>query len=377
MNQRDRTYYIDWIRIGVVLLLVPFHSAITFTIHGVMPIKYTQHVPLLDIFMWFLSLWIMPILFLISGMSSYYSLQKRTNKEYIRERRNKLLIPFLACFLLISPAVSYFRALFIGSFTDNFLQFYPHFFDKSYPQGNLSWWHFWFLIYLFVFTLILLPVFARMNEESIRARTTKISSHFEKGLWIYLLPIPLMVTEIILRPLFPTTLNLIWDWANFIFYFLLVFFGFVFAMNEKILDNIKRIRAFSLVIGVILFAAIVVWAMTGAGGFLSRIYHAYNTLMIFAWMFAILGYSKAFLTVKNRLYSYLNNATFPFYVFHYLPITILAFFIAKEGMNVWLKYLIIVFGTYLATFSLYEIIKRIPFIRFLFGIKSVKVGYDV
>ena len=377
MNQRDRTYYIDWIRIGVVLLLVPFHSAITFTIQGVMPIKYTQHVPILDVFMWFLSLWIMPILFLISGMSSYYSLQKRTSKEYMRERRNKLLIPFLAGFLLICPAISYFRALFIGSFSDNFLQFYPHFFDKAYPQGNLGWWHFWFLIYLFVFTLILRPVFARMNEESLRARIIKISAHFEKGLWIYLLPIPLMVTEMVLRPLFPGDQNLVWDWANFTFYFLLVFFGFVFAMNEKILDNIQRIRVFSLVIGVTLFATSVVWVMTSAGGSLSRISHAYNTLMIFALIFAILGYAKAFLNMKNRLYSYLNNATFPFYAFHYLPITILAFFIAKESVNVWVKYLIIVFGTYLATFALYEIIKRIPFLRFLFGIKFAGVKYKV
>jgi surface polysaccharide O-acyltransferase-like enzyme len=186
-----------------------------------------------------------------------------------------------------------------------------------------------------------------------------------------------MVTEMVLRPLFPGDQNLIWDWANFTFYFLLVFFGFVFAMNEKILDNIQRIRVFSLVIGVTLFATSVVWVMTSAGGSLSRISHAYNTLMIFALIFAILGYAKAFLNMKNRLYSYLNNATFPFYAFHYLPITILAFFIAKESVNVWVKYLIIVFGTYLATFALYEIIKRIPFLRFLFGIKFAGVKYKV
>jgi glucans biosynthesis protein C len=95
--------------------------------------------------------------------------------------------------------------------------------------------------------------------------------------------------------------------------------------------------------------------------------------MIFALIFAILGYAKAFLNMKNRLYSYLNNAAFPFYIFHYLPITMLAFFIARESMNVWFKYLIIVFCTYLLTFLLYEIVKRITFLRFLFGIKIVGV----
>jgi hypothetical protein len=217
-----------------------------------------------------------------------------------------------------------------------------------------------------------------MNKKNLTARVIAGSAILEKKLWIYLLPIPLMVTEMILRPFFPGEYqNLIWDWANFIFYFLLVFLGFVFAINGKILDNIQRMRAFSLVIGVILFATIVVWDMRGAGRFLSHIYPAYNTLTIFAWMFAILGYAKTFLTVKNRLYSYLNNASFPFYAFHYLSVTILAYFIAKESMNVWFKYLIIVFCAYLSTFALYEIVKRISFLRFLFGIKIVGVGYDV
>lgn len=373
MNPRDRAYYIDGIRIGVVLLLVPFHAAITFTVHGDVPIKYPQPDLALDILMWFLSLWNMPILFLISGMSSYYSLQERTDQEYMRERRNKLLIPFLAGFLLMCPIISYFRALFIGSFDGNFLEFFPHFFDSAYPPGNLSWWHFWFLIYLYVFTLILRPVFVQMKKDDLRARIIRLTTPFERGLWIYLLPIPFMITEMTLRPSFPGAQSLIWDWANFIFYFLLVFVGFVFEVNEKIIDNIHRIRLFSLTIAVILFSAAVVWSKTGEGGPSYRIYHAYNTLMIFAWIFTILGYAKALFNMKNRLYPYLNQAAFPFYIFHYLPVTILAFLIAKENMNVGFKYLIMVAGTYLVTFALYEIMKRIPFLRFFFGINVSKV----
>ena len=171
MDKGERFYFLDWVKIGVILLLVPFHAAVVFTIHGDMSIKYTQqHVPVLDISIWFLSLWMMPVLFLISGMNSYYSLENRTPKEYMRERYTKLLIPFLASLFLICPIISYFRAIFIESFRDNFVHFYPLFFGKAYPQGNLSWWHFWFLIYLFVFTLILRPFFSRMNRSNIKIK---------------------------------------------------------------------------------------------------------------------------------------------------------------------------------------------------------------
>jgi glucans biosynthesis protein C len=75
---------------------------------------------------------------------------------------------------------------------------------------------------------------------------------------------------------------------------------------------------------------------------------------------------------QGRAYAYLNEASFPFYIFHFLPITVVAYFIARANANVWFKYILLVVVAYPATFGIYEIVRRIPCLRIAFGIK-VKV----
>jgi glucan biosynthesis protein C len=371
MNQNDRAYYLDWIRIGVILLLVPFHTAVTFATHADGFIRYPQSVPAMDIGLWFLSIWNMPVLFVVAGIASYYSLQRRTQWQYARERRGKLLIPLLAGFLLLCPPMAYLRARFMGSFQGNILQFYPRFFTNGfYPQGDLNWGHLWFLAYLYVFAMILLPLFMRMTREPGRASVVAASAILEKGLWIYLAAIPLMFTYAPLSPFFPGEYNLLWDWAHFTLFLVLVLYGFLFAVNDRILDNIQRIRTFSLVFACLLFVAAASFQTSGTGAALRPVFSAYHVLILFAAVLAALGYARQFLNRPNRFYRYLNNASFPFYIFHFLPVTIASYYIARSDLNVWLKYLIVVIFAYVSTFALYEIVRRIPAVRFIFGIRQ-------
>jgi glucans biosynthesis protein C len=370
MIRPQRAYYNDWIRIIVVLLLVPFHSAVTFTEHGDTFIKYKQNAPFLDIFTWFLAIWMMPVLFVVSGMSTYFSLQGRTSGQYIKERFTKLLIPLAAGTVLICSVMSYLRALFIGSFSGSFFQFYPYFFSEGpYPRGNLNWGQLWFLAYLFVFSALLLPVFSFMNRNDVKTGIIKATSVLEKGPRIFMLALPLMVTETIFRPIFPGLQNLIADWANFTLYMMLMFYGFIFAINNRILDNIERLRVFSLSLGAFLFMTALSLRTAGIARSIGFLYPAYNALMVFTWVLAVIGFAKKYANFKNGLYNYLNAASFPFYIFHFLPLTILAYLAVRSDFNIWIKYAAFILFTYPATFALYETIKRIPFIRFLFGIK--------
>jgi glucans biosynthesis protein C len=367
MGQRTRAYYLDWIRIVVILLLVPFHSAVTFSAHADGFIRYPLNVPGIDGFLWFLSLWIMPILFLTAGFSANYALEKRRAEEFARERRDKLLTPLLAGMLLVCPPMSYLRALFMGTFHGGLVGFYPRFFYGFYPHGNLNWGHLWFLAYLFVFSSILLPLFVRINRGVPRARLVKASAILEKGLCLYLVTIPLMVTETILRPIFPGFQNLVWDWANFVFYLALVLYGFIFALNERIVENIQRIRAVTFWLAILLYAGAVTLRITGIS--LGVFYPAYNVLMVFSLMFTVLGYAKTLLNTRSRPYDYLNKASFPFYIFHFLPITVAAYFFARADISVWLKWFLLIVVSYPATFVLYEMVRRVPYLRSVFGMR--------
>ena len=68
----------------------------------------------------FISIWIMPLMFVAAGMASRYSLAKRTQREYVKERVLRLFIPSLCAFILLMPIQYYVRALSSGTYTGGF-----------------------------------------------------------------------------------------------------------------------------------------------------------------------------------------------------------------------------------------------------------------
>lgn len=61
--------------------------------------------------MWFVNQWRLPILFIISGMGTYYALNKRTSLQFSLERLKRLCIPFALGMLLIVPPQVYIERL--------------------------------------------------------------------------------------------------------------------------------------------------------------------------------------------------------------------------------------------------------------------------
>ena len=52
----------------------------------------------------FISVWHMPLLFLLAGASTYFALRKRSNRQYVGERVLRLVVPFVfGIFVLIPP----------------------------------------------------------------------------------------------------------------------------------------------------------------------------------------------------------------------------------------------------------------------------------
>ena len=86
-----RKYYIDNLRTLVILLLFPFH---TFRMYTNADPFYVQGIPnaFCQISVSFISIWFMNLLFVLAGISTAYSLEKRSIKKYTRERFMKLFI---------------------------------------------------------------------------------------------------------------------------------------------------------------------------------------------------------------------------------------------------------------------------------------------
>ena len=86
-----RKYYIDNIRWVTVLLVVVYHviymfnNVLSFGVIGPVTTFHGQ-----DAVQYLLYPWFMVILFIISGMCSFYYLENHSSKEYIKARTRKL-----------------------------------------------------------------------------------------------------------------------------------------------------------------------------------------------------------------------------------------------------------------------------------------------
>ncbi|MFJ5762060.1 acyltransferase family protein [Neobacillus sp. NPDC093182] len=119
----------------------------------------------------FMSAWLMPIFFAVSGINSYYALQKRTGSQYMMERLARLGIPLLFGVMVLTPPQIYMERVSHGQFTGSFFNWYPHYFDGVYldigGSGNFAFvgLHLWYLLVLLVFSFITLPVFMRKKPS--------------------------------------------------------------------------------------------------------------------------------------------------------------------------------------------------------------------
>jgi hypothetical protein len=90
---RQRKYFIDWLRIGLIISVFFFHVGMIFRPEQ-WHVNSAETFPFLDPIMSWLHLWRMPLLFLVSGVGTYYAIGKRTSLQYLKERFIRLYIPF-------------------------------------------------------------------------------------------------------------------------------------------------------------------------------------------------------------------------------------------------------------------------------------------
>ena len=164
----ERRYDLDWLRVLGVLLLVPFHVALIFVLdpNDIMYIKDVVNSRVLDIAAGFVHMWHMPMLFIISGAATYFTLGFRSAGEYIRERFLRLLIPLIFGILTFVPFTTYIQRSNALSLQEGYIGFFRLDFEHlDGMNGTFTPAHLWFILYLFVFSLIGLPIFLWLRSE--------------------------------------------------------------------------------------------------------------------------------------------------------------------------------------------------------------------
>jgi glucan biosynthesis protein C len=155
----ERNYYIDWLRVIATSGIFLFRNSRVYD-YGDWSIKNIQTTLFATQFVEFMNTWMMPLFFVLSGASVYFSLRSRTGSSFLKERFFRIMIPWLVTGMFImGPIQVYLERLSHGQFEGNFFQFLPHYFDGLYGfGGNFAFhgMHLWYLMQLSIFSVILL-----------------------------------------------------------------------------------------------------------------------------------------------------------------------------------------------------------------------------
>ena len=367
----QRRFDLDWLRVIAILAVFIFHSTRffdTFDWH----VKNATTYQWVQIWTMFQSNWGMPLIFVISGASLYFSVGKIA--KFIRSKVMRLFVPLaVGVFTHVSLAV-YLERLTHHQFNGTFFQFLPKYFQGFYPHGNFAWMglHLWYLLVLFVFSLLFLPLFYLCKYR------------WEKGLrWfgnifalpgmMYLLAIPIIVLAVYLNP--NTVLGgRNWGGWSLLCYIPFLWYGFLLISHHSLQERIKSWRWVSFGLALVCTASLI--SLYGRLG--EPFYGSTNYVIIFSlfglnawlWVLTIMGVGMTYLNSYRPFLFYANEAVLPFYILHQTVLLVIGYYVTRWQVPDIAKYILIACSGFAAIMLLYELcIRRVNALRFLFGMK--------
>lgn len=368
-SSSERRYDLDWLRVLGVLLLIPFHVALIFVFDPftIMYIRDSVNSRVLAEVTGFIHMWHMPILFMISGAATFFALGHRSAGEYIRERFVRLFIPLAFGILTFVPFTIYLQHSDVLSFQEGYARFFQIDLEQlDGMSGAFTPAHLWFILYLFVFSLIGLPIFLWLRSDKGNKAIKAMERTLQHPLGLMTLGIPLTLAA---------ATGVLGD-MNPLYYFLIFLYGFVLASDICFQQAIDQLTWIALAFGV--FAATLnimapirnftPWSMQWAA--LGLIYQ------LGRWMLtlAVLGLGHRFLNRTNSVLRYASEAAMPFYLLHMTFSVLTGYFVIELNAAVVTKYPLIVLIATGLTLVAYELLRHWNVTRWLFGMKPIKQG---
>lgn len=377
-----RRYDLDWLRIIAILILLFYHTGMIYVSWG-WHIKSTEHSQPMEQVMRWLHNWRMPLLFFISGAGTFFALKKRSFGQYAGERVRRLFVPLVFGMFVIVPPQIYFEWLFRGRFSGSYTEFYPEVFNfQPYHDGGtggaFSWHHLWFICYLFLYSMISIPVFRWLKSESgqrLMDRIGRLIARPGGALWLVGL---LLVNDVALGGFFPDeTHALINDWAYFMKNLILFWLGYCLTSRRDFWQTITDQRRYFLVATavctLILYGsrALLGPDVINASRFSTTLY-SFNSLGL-TWfsVLATVAYGYRYLNVNKPVLSQLNEAVYPFYILHQTVIIIIGYTVLTQtNLGIYDGFLVISLSSLVVCVAIYQLlIKPFRITRFLFGLK--------
>ncbi len=348
-----REYYLDYLRIISILLLFVVHTLMVWNDYGQKFYVWGGDNRLVSSLIILINPWFMPILFVIAGMCARYSLKNRTTKQFIIERVRKLFIPFVSGIILLVPFQTLFARKFFfhykGSILDNFTHFITHYTDLSGYDGAFTPGQLWFILFLFIISLI-----GVLSERVIPYK--KFEKKFsEINIYIVILMFILVWGGYYIGNFGGFSIG-----KNLVLYLL----GYYVLSNDRVLQLVEKYRKLLMVMFCSSLSILFIMYYRYA-------YYGDALVNFVAWTgcCALISFAKKYLNKRTGFWFYFNKASFPVYMLHQSILVAVAYYTLLYVDGLLLQIGIIIIVSFIVSIFLYEIIKRIPYVRLLLGMK--------
>ncbi len=345
----ERRYFLDNIRSAAIVLVVVYHIAYIFNSAGVVSNIPVRGIREADAICYFVYPWIMCLMFLVAGISARYSLQKRGEKHFLRERLGKLVLPFFGGVFLLGWLNGWVTSRYVDFFGGREVSPVVKYLFYSLNIGPQ-----WFLLELFLGSVLLL-LMRRLDRKD---RLWALAGRAGMPLLLSL-ALPVWASSYVLN----TPLVIVF--RNGIYWFVFLLGYYVFS-HDAVLEKTKR-YALPLLAAALVLGCVEVWYFFGKDYASDAcLKHPLTNLYLWTMILAILGCGQKYFDFSNAFTKNLNKRSFGIYVCHYpLQVTAAYFILTYLKPPMAALYLLLLPISFGAAFFFYEITVRIPVIRTL------------
>jgi Acyltransferase family len=380
----ERVYHLDWLKVLIVYGIVVFHVALVFSF-GTWLVSNHDRSVILSAFAGFCFPWGIPAMFLIAGADAWFGLRSHTIGQFIRSRFMRLVVPLVPGLLVLSPLQRFVTSSNPPPTLDRLPAFYLAFFRGIHFDWSLQfisqyWLHLWFLAYLFVISLVCAPAIVWLRGSNGRRLATAMLIIAGRRGGILLLGLPLLLTQLLLRPRFPAYQ----DGADLATYTVVFLWGAVIFSDRRFATVIRRKVRWLVAGGLISLIGLALLTLLSpshrpddpGSAFVNQVAEATVwSLFIWSWLHAVLCLGFRWLDFPHRALNYAQESVLAVYVIHHPIVLVVASFVVTWDLEVWPKFGVMLVLVATLTFAVYELgVRRWAVTRLLFGLGPLRAA---
>jgi surface polysaccharide O-acyltransferase-like enzyme len=362
-----RKHWIDNLRWVTVLLVLFYHVIYFYNNKGVFggiggfgewpDCKQYQ-----DVVMYILYPWFMPMLFLLAGISARYALQKYSGKEWFKARTRKLLVPATIGLFVFHWMVGYFNTAVAASAGE---------FEGLPGVAKYVLWSIsgigplWFIQDLWLFSLLLLLIRKLDAKDRFHDWCGKVFGGKAGIVWTILLGILFWAGEqLLIRNPRPDSADGLYNLYKPLFYFIPFLMGYFIFSHDSVQELLGKVWGALMACAVVAGGVLVVTTFGQDNTTPQYLGSPLNCLYGWLMCLAMTAWFKARFDRTCAFAGYMARSSFGLYIVHYLVVASLGYMMKiYTQLPPVAMYLILFVAVFTLSPLLYEVIRRIPFVR--------------